>query len=172
MRGWLLDTNILGYLTDRGDERHSVVNAQFQKVSPIEPIYISSITAGEIDYGIRANPKMPSEKKNLLRWSVEQFHILAVTDNTKGPYGEIRARLFENKVKKGKKSQRPEQLVDPVTSRRLGVQENDIWITAQAVERGLTLVTNDTKMQPLWEAAKDGLQVVNWADPEFGWPKE
>ncbi|MCF7853189.1 MAG: type II toxin-antitoxin system VapC family toxin [Candidatus Pacebacteria bacterium] len=171
MRGWLLDTNILRSLTDRKHEHHNAVAARLQEIPSTEPVYVSAVTAGEVEYGIRCYPKMPSEKKHLLRFVLDDFLLLTITENTKAPYASIRAKLFENTIKKGKKGMRPEQIVDPVTSLRLGVQENDIWITAQAVERGLTLVTHDRKMQRLWEAANGDLRVADWGDPEFAWPE-
>jgi len=41
------------------------------------------------------------------------------------------------------KARRPEELTDPVTSKLLGIQENDLWIAAQAFERRFVLVSND-----------------------------
>jgi predicted nucleic acid-binding protein len=51
-------------------------------------------------------------------------------------------------------------LIDPVTSRELGIQENDLWIAAQALEYNLVLVTND-KMDRIRDVCED-LQVENW----------
>ena len=65
---------------------------------------------------------------------------------------------------KKKKGLRPEQLIDPVTSLQLRIQENDLWLVAQAITRNLVLVTNDRKsLKPLLEAAGDELTVENWA---------
>ena len=55
---------------------------------------------------------------------------------------------------------RPKQLVDPMTSRELGIQENDLWIAAQALEYNLVLVTNN-KMDRIRDVCED-LQVENW----------
>jgi predicted nucleic acid-binding protein len=52
-------------------------------------------------------------------------------------------------------------LIDPVTSRELGIQENDLWIAAQALEYNLVLVRND-KMDRIRDACEE-LQVENWA---------
>ncbi|MCH7920211.1 MAG: hypothetical protein IIC50_19795 [Planctomycetes bacterium] len=74
----------------------------------------------------------------------------------------LRAALFDKYApKKNRKGLRPEQLIDPVTSKGLGVQENDIWIASQALEHNLVLVTND-QMNHLREVASD-LRVENWA---------
>jgi len=61
-----------------------------------------------------------------------------------------------------RKGLRPCQLVDPVTSLELGIQENDIWIAAQAISRNLTLVTNDA-MWRIRNIAGKSLHIDNWA---------
>jgi predicted nucleic acid-binding protein len=81
-------------------------------------------------------------------------------------YGRIRAMLFEKYGPKGKRISglRPEQLIDPVTSLELKIQENDLWIVSQAVTRDFTLVTNDrASLRPLLEVAGEELHIENWA---------
>jgi predicted nucleic acid-binding protein len=82
-------------------------------------------------------------------------------------YGRIRARLFEEYGPKEKKRKglRPEQLVDPVTSLQLKIQENDLWIVSQAITRDFVFVTNDRKsLQPLVEAIGGELHIEYWAE--------
>ena len=62
---------------------------------------------------------------------------------------------------KRRRGLRPEQLIDPVTSQELGIQENDLWIAAQALEYNLVLVTND-KMERIRDVCEE-LQIENWA---------
>jgi len=57
---------------------------------------------------------------------------------------------------------RPEQLVDPCSSLQLQIQENDLWIVAQAINWSLVLATNDKKMRRIWEVAGDDLQAEIW----------
>jgi predicted nucleic acid-binding protein len=47
-----------------------------------------------------------------------------------------------------------------VTSQELGIQENDLWMAAQALEYNLVFVTND-KMERIREVCAD-LQLENW----------
>jgi predicted nucleic acid-binding protein len=54
-------------------------------------------------------------------------------------------------------------LVDPLTAKCLGIQENDLWIAAQAYESNLVLVTHD-KMDRLREVASDLLAFEDWAE--------
>ena len=90
--------------------------------------------------------------------------ILPITHHTANHYGTLRARLFNKfapSAKKGK-SQRPEQLRDPVSGRELGIQENDLWIAAQAIERNLVLVSND-KLARIREVVAEELSIKDWA---------
>jgi len=129
---------------------------------------MSSVTWGELEYGYQVQ----ADKEHSLDTPFRQFiHETApkeffVNKHVACDYGRIRARLFEKygPKEKKKKGLRPEQLIDPVTSLQLRIQENDLWLVAQAINRGLVLVTNDRKsMQPLREAAGDELIVENWA---------
>jgi tRNA(fMet)-specific endonuclease VapC len=89
--------------------------------------------------------------------------VLNITKATRIYYGSLRARIFEKYAPNERRCRglRPEQLIDLVTSRELGIQENDLWIAAQALEYNLVLVTND-KMDRIRDVCED-LQVENWA---------
>lgn len=74
--------------------------------------------------------------------------------------------LFEKFGPKDKRidGRRPEQLIDPVTSLQLKIQENDLWIVSQAITRDFTLVTNDkVSLKPLLEVVGGELHIENWA---------
>jgi tRNA(fMet)-specific endonuclease VapC len=131
------------------------------------PIAISVITIGEIEYGHKVvSPSgLTQIQSDFITFVLRNFPlVIPITEMTTPYYGSIRARLFERfGPKKKRKGLRPEQLLDPVTSRVLGIQENDIWIAAQALERNLVLVTNDSMQR-----VKDGvseLQIENWSVP-------
>jgi len=176
MRDFLIDTNIWEYWFNPAKEpEHSHVLKHVSKLknrceemkSPFR-VWMSSVTWGELEYGYQVQ----ADKEHSLDTPFRQFiHETApkeffVNKHVACDYGRIRARLFEKygPKEKKKKGLRPEQLIDPVTSLQLRIQENDLWLVAQAINRGLVLVTNDRKsMQPLREAAGDELIVENWA---------
>ena len=91
-------------------------------------------------------------------------NLVPIDKHSANTYGELRARLFEKYAPNNKKRKglRPEQLIDPVTSLELGIQENDLWIAAQAISRNLTLVTNDA-MNRIRDIAGKSLHIDNWA---------
>ena len=59
---------------------------------------------------------------------------------------------------------RPEQLLDPITAKELEIQENDLWIAAQAIAHEMVLVTNDrmTRIRDVAKGAKQELRIQNW----------
>ncbi|MGH8059945.1 MAG: hypothetical protein ACREOH_22355, partial [Candidatus Entotheonellia bacterium] len=89
--------------------------------------------------------------------------VLDISKTTGSYYGSIRARLFEKYAPRERRRRglRPEQLIDPVSSQVLGIQENDLWLAAQALEFNLVLTTND-KLERIRDACEE-LQIENWA---------
>jgi len=177
MRDFLIDTNIWEYWFNEAKEpEHSRV---LQRVGELKRrcekekapfrVWISSMTWGELEYGYQVQ----KDKERSLEGPFRHFvHSIApkeypIDKHVLRDYGRIRARLFEKygpKDKK-KKSRRPEQLIDPVTSLQLKTQENDLWIVSQAITRNFTLVTNDRRsLQPLLEVTDNELNIKNWAE--------
>jgi predicted nucleic acid-binding protein len=84
-------------------------------------------------------------------------HVCPVTERTRTYYGDIIGRLWE---------QHPTQTSKQKTERHLvvdlGIDINDVWITALAWEHGLTLVTHDgmEKLRPTVQ--KLGVNIEDW----------
>jgi len=169
-RGYLLDTNILSLWFDKHDEPgHSQVAAHVSTLQEDDFLATSVIVLGEIEYGHRAvSPRGDSTVQEgyntLLRQRVPLVYEVGKT--TTLYYGPLRARLFEEfapRIRKRKKL-RTEQLKDPVTALELGIDENDLWLAAQAIEHKMVLVTHD-KMKRIQEVL-DGdlsLTIEDWA---------
>ena len=62
---------------------------------------------------------------------------------------------------------RPDQITDRVTATRLGIDENDLWIAAQAVQYNLALVTNDgmARIRAVLSELAPSLHIENWTKP-------
>jgi predicted nucleic acid-binding protein len=177
MRDFLIDTNIWEYwFNPKREPQHSNVlkrvgelKQQFENGKNPFRVWISSVTWGEIEFGYKCQTK----KDGSLETQFRQFiHSIApiefIIDKHVTPeYGRIRAMLFEKfgPIDKRINGRRPEQLIDPVTSLQLKIQENDLWIVSQAITRDFTLVTNDrASFKPLLEVASEELHIENWAD--------
>jgi tRNA(fMet)-specific endonuclease VapC len=164
VQGYLLDTNIISYWFDGSCLQNQAIVERVASLPQGTPLVISAITLGEIEFGLRVRSAEPLDfEAELQSFLFDQLPlVLDVTSTTRTSYGALRARLFERfaPVEKRSKSRRPEQLTDPATGQELGVQENDLWIAAQAIEHNLVLVTNDV-LARIREAGAD-LRIENW----------
>ena len=165
MKGYLLDTNIIEFWFNAKRHEHAAVCGRIAALPAEAPLATSTIVIGEIRYGTLVAPKEQqvglSEFADFIRKQLPT--VWEINRSTATTYGELRARLFEKYAPKDKKKQglRPEQLIVPETGLQLGIQENDLWIAAQAVERNLVLATND-RMTRISEVAPE-LIVEDWA---------
>jgi predicted nucleic acid-binding protein len=173
---YLLDTNILRYWYDAGCPENSKVAARVQAIRQADPqthyasrVFISAVTVGEIEFGHRVNPTPDVAKQSeyLVFVREECPERLEITEHVGEHYGQLKGWLFERFSPKGKraKANRPEELINPTTGRELGVDENDIWIAAQAMTFNLVLVTHDSRghFGDLLNQFGGRLRVVDWA---------
>lgn len=170
MPGYLLDTQTITYWFDGQSGQFPVVQAAAEKRAANAPLYVSAITLGEIEYGHSLNPDGVGEKRTeFIRFIQTNLpQILQVSKHTAEPYGLIRSHLVQKFPPSGGwgKRKRAEQLYDPVAAREIGIDENNLWLVAQAVERNLIFVTNDKKMQRIRDAVIEvspTFTFENWA---------
>jgi toxin FitB len=121
---WLLDTNVLSELRRPRPEPKVVA---FVAESPLEGLYISSVTLAEIRFGIElvAEPNRRAELTDWLAHKVRPMfenRILLVTEDVM-----FRWRLL---VEEGRKAGHT-------------FSQPDLIIAATAIEHGLTVVTRD-----------------------------
>jgi tRNA(fMet)-specific endonuclease VapC len=112
---YLLDTNIIIALFANEEEVQD-------KLAQAEEVFVPSVVLGELYFGAHKSAKMV---KNLAR--IDEFAsntaVLGCDTETARTYGEVKNTL-----------------------RLKGhpIPENDIWVTAVALQYGLTVVTRDT----------------------------
>ena len=164
MQGYLLDTNIVSYWYDESRPQHERVKQRIEELPQETPLMISAITLGEIEYGLWVVLEDNATWQEAFREFVDRRlpMVLGISKTTCTSYGMLRARLFEKYAprERRRRALRPEQLIDPVTSRELGIQENDLWLGAQALEFNLVLASNDA-MERIRDTCNE-LQVENW----------
>ena len=142
--GYLLDTNILSYLAyPVGNPYRLRVQEKLALLGNGPLFFMSAVSWGEIEYGWRSGSQQMMREQD--REELERFFTVKVTRETGEAYAEIKTRLFEEFAphERRRKDRRVEQLKDPLTGLALGVDENDVWITAQAIEHKLILVSHD-----------------------------
>ena len=164
-RGYLLDTNIVRYWFDDRSVKHQPVLTRIAALAEDDPLHVSVITYGEMEYGhqCESNDQTPHQVRFASFIEEHLPFMLEIRRSTTIEYGRIRAMLFLKFAPRDRRipGLRPEQLIDPVTSREIGVQENDIWLAAQAIEHNLVLVTHD-QMNNIRTVAP-ALRVEDWA---------
>jgi len=168
MQGFLLDTNILCYLFNGSHEHYPAVSRHLEALDPAAPVFVSAVALGEIEYGHRCVSGEDTElQRRFNRFVEERFpQVLRIRASTRGAYGMLRSRLFERYAPPNRRSKikRPEELIDPTTAMGLGIEENDLWMAAQAMERNLVFVTAD-KMRRIRAVLDAGLCVEDWTCP-------
>lgn len=180
-RDFLIDTQTVRYWYDVVCPQHQAVRENVEswrgQVESAESwehtprLLISVITLGEIEFGYRVNPALgPADRRECLTFLAEQFPTrLEVMEDAAAVFGELRMRLFDKYAprEKRKRGMRPEQLIDPITSKELGIQENDLWLCAQAIAHDMVLVTNDAmrRIREVSKGMQPALRIQNWAHP-------
>ena len=168
MQGYLLDTNIVSFWLHGGQPQHEAVLKRIAGLPDQAPLFVSAVTLGEIEYGHRLeSPDAQTDFEQRFNREVAEScpTVLLVRPSTKTPYGLIRARLFRKFAPKTRRRRDrwPEELIDPTTAKSLGIQENDLWLAAQAIEHRLVFVTHDS-LKRIREVSDELLSIEDWAE--------
>jgi predicted nucleic acid-binding protein len=150
--GYLLDTCFVSALLNGRHENYESARRADEAIESGAPRYVSRITIAELTFGLlldheataRAHPKAT----DVLR-RAQEYPILEVTRHTATEYAQLRTKLAVTYLPTLLRSQRPRWIDQwPVRVRQetLQIDENDLWICAQARERNLVLLTTDGNM--------------------------
>lgn len=152
MDGYLLDTCAISALVDAQHPSHAAVRAAVEAIEQGAPRYVSCVTLAEIRFGAlvdEASTGKTSPRTAQLLKDLQVCPVLEITRHTAREYGELRTGIALAYLAKYLRANRPrwiENWKDRVTGERLQIDENDVWICAQARERNLVLITTDKKM--------------------------
>ncbi len=168
MDGYLFDTNAVSPLWNVRHPEHDIIKDFFTSVSQ-SPVWLSTIVLAEIEYGMKITPEMDIDSQNQVRHEMSNHpFILDIDKHTIGPYSDLRAELFKKYSPRNRRGRLtvkwPEDLIERTSAKELGVQENDIWIAAQAIQYNLILVTDDS-MQRLVKVSENidyPLRIARW----------
>lgn len=176
MPDYLLDTNILSMWYDPARPEYTKVIARVAAVRVpdaltgyVSRLFVSTVTLGEVEYGHRValspDPVKQTEYVKFIRQQCPE--ALDITRHVAEQYGQMRAWLFENCSPKSSRSKakRAEQLVFPATGQELGIDENDLWIAAQAMTHDFVLVTHDRRgnFGKVLNQFDSAIRVEDWA---------
>lgn len=169
MNGYLLDTNAASALWDARHPDHKKSRSFLQEHST-SPFWISVISLAEVEYGLKTVSKLQEGRQKDVRDQMAGFsNVLDINKHTIHPCSDLRAALFKTYAPRNSKGRltkkRVEDLCERTSSKELGIQENDVWLAAQAVQYNLILVSDD-RMLRIIEVSKlledDPLQIVKW----------
>jgi len=151
--GYLLDTCLLSALLDPTKVNHPAVCSAIDNLQEDAPKYVSVITFAELRFGIRLaalRGDNNTERLDKIVHAAKTHPPLNVTKHTAEEYGFIKAELANKYLDKAlRKDGRPrwiEEWVDKATGQKLQIDENDLWLCAQAKERNLVLLTAEKKI--------------------------
>lgn len=154
MSGYLLDTSALSAYLNEDHPHHAEAKSVVDGLPVSAVKLVSAVTLAELDYGIRFAELQGSKRLIEYRMRldvVRQYASLDLTRYTGEVYAELKVRLAAQMQRKaGKKMPRwIEDWVDVGSAKRLQIDENDLWICAQAKERDFIVVTGDIDIRQL-----------------------
>ena len=156
MADYLLDTNILSFWYNTNCSEHPNVIARVNTARQMAPgtgytsrLFVSIVTLGEMQYGhcVALTPDV-NQQAAYVKFVREHCPVaLEMTAHVAEQYGQMRAWLFNNCSPNAlrSKAKRAEELVFAASGKELGIDENDLWIAAQAMTHNLVLVTHDRR---------------------------
>ena len=165
--GYLLDTSVASPAWDRGDRRHETTRERLIALGR-SPIFISVVTLAEVDFGLMVAPSPDPHRQEIVRENMYSYEILDINEHTAIEHAQIKATLFNRyatrDVRGRIKEKYPDQLIDRVSGKELGIQENDLWIASVAKQYNLVLVTADRGMRKLVECANYEHRTQFWTE--------
>ena len=164
---YLLDTMIASDAWDKGSPRHSYTRKCLQHLDP-SPVFVSVVSLGEIEFGLKSAPLIDEARQKAVCDNMHEYELLDVDSNTIPIYSHVRAELFKRyaiRNPKGKLlAKQPEELIDTVTAKLLGIQENDLWIVCIAVQYNLVFCTREKKL-----GMRTIIEIANYLDRTQFW---
>lgn len=163
---YLLDTNIASIAWNEAHSAHAIVKQNLGELAPSN-ILISCVTNAEIEFGLRSASYIDAEKQQAVRDNMNLYYPLMLDHHAAEQYGQIRATLFKKYWQPYHQNNTKyiEDLVDNVTGKSLGIQENDLWIVSVALQYHFVFVTGDKAggMKRVVEAASYQDRTEYWS---------
>ena len=160
MDGYILDTSVLSTLLDPEHKRHIPIRDGVQQLERHATLFLSTVSLAELQYGVKlaetfGHGRLPVLQKLLV--DARNYRLLDITRHTSAAYADIKATLvhtyFANAA--AKRPRWIEDWVDKATGKKLQIDENDLWMCAQAKERDFLVCTADRRIKRISDADPD-----------------
>ena len=145
----LLDTNFVSVLFDPLRPNFKTVQARAGAFVQSDLVYLSVVVLAELRYGMEAAQRTGQDLTHIRRTLTQAatYPLAEIGRHTAETYGDVKARLANHYLDMSRRVPRwLEDWQDRVSGKTLQVDENDLWIVAQAVERDYLLVTCDRRL--------------------------
>ncbi|WP_068086976.1 PIN domain-containing protein [Novosphingobium rosa] len=163
MDSYLLDTNLVSVLYDAHRPSHDAVRQAVASLDQRSVQLVSVVTVGELRFGLalsRACGRPLAHIEACLE-KAEEHPLAEVSRHTAEAFAEVKSRIAMARVDIRKRIPRwVEGWSDRVSGQLLQIDENDLWIAAQALERNYVVITSDKDFTRIIAAAVSDLRVL------------
>lgn len=145
----LLDTNFVSVLFDPRRPSYAAVHARAQAFTKRDLVYLSAVVLAELRFGLEAAQRAGQDISHIRQTLAQAaaYPLAEVGRHIAEAYGDVKARLADHYLDLSRRTPRwLENWQDRASAQMLQVDENDLWIVAQAVERDYLLVTSDQRL--------------------------
>ena len=163
MDTFLLDTSVVSVLYDSRRPNHQAVRKAIAGFDRDAPQLISAITIGELRYGLTLSKEagQPMTHIEACIERAEEHPLAEIGRYTGQAFAQVKSSIAIQRVDVRRRI--PRWVVgwaDRVTGQMLQIDENDLWIAAQAVERNFVIVTSDRDFVQVIGAAVQELRIT------------
>jgi predicted nucleic acid-binding protein len=133
--------------------------AHFRDLPHENILWVCPISLGEVECGLRITTTTDAERRRACRRFIEEQaldFVWAIDFTTRDSYAEIMERIWRRYPPGNGRIKTQQHLSE------LGVDVNDVWIAAVALERGLILLTED-RMDTIRTCVPE-MRVENWLE--------
>jgi tRNA(fMet)-specific endonuclease VapC len=134
---YLLDTNHCSYIINGDSQIIDALNTRSNGV-----IAVSIITYAELIYMTEKSEKV-ARNRTVVEAFLAEVDLYLIDEETAITYSRLKASVFNHFAPKDKAKRRSANMTS------LGFSDHDLWITATAIQHGLTLVSADRDMNRL-----------------------
>ena len=145
-------------LVDPNGVLHNAAKSAIDMMAGDDLQFVSAISIGEIRTGVvsvqRIHGRTPVYATKCSA-EAQARSLLLINAHVAEAYGDLKAAMVSKFMPKSSRSKSPAHLedwIDHATGKRLGINENDLWICAQGFERDLHVITCDTDFARVQEA--------------------
>lgn len=145
----LLDTNFVSVLFDPRRRNYQAVQDRVHAFVQTDLVFLSAVVLAELRYGMEAAQRARQDVSHIRQTLTQagRYPLAEIGRHTAEAYGDVKARLAAHYLDLSSRTPRwLEDWKDRASSKVLQIDENDLWIVSQAIERDYLLITCDQRL--------------------------